>query len=66
LGSWKCSFLKKPFWYIQANPIFKEMTYSTDFSKLKEWMPLVMEGTRIRIVLQLICLSVPVNFWINA
>jgi malate dehydrogenase (quinone) len=42
LGSENVAFLKN-FDTLQSN-IFKEMTYSTDFSKLKEWMPLVMEG----------------------
>jgi malate dehydrogenase (quinone) len=43
-GAENVAFLKNRFDVLQANPIFKEMTYSTDFSKLKEWMPLVMEG----------------------
>ena len=43
-GAENVAFLKNRFDTLQANPIFKEMMYSTDFSKLKEWMPLVMEG----------------------
>jgi malate dehydrogenase (quinone) len=43
-GAENVAFLKNRFDTLQANPIFKEMTYSTDFSTLKEWMPLVMEG----------------------
>ena len=38
------AYLKKRFEALQANPLFKQMLFSTDFSKLKEWMPLVMEG----------------------
>jgi len=43
-GDDNVAFLKNRFDTLQANPIFKEMTYSTDFSQLREWMPLVMEG----------------------
>ncbi len=43
-GEKNVEYLKKRFEALQANPLFKEMVFSTDFSKLKEWMPLVMEG----------------------
>ncbi|MDN3673901.1 malate:quinone oxidoreductase [Flavobacterium branchiarum] len=43
-GEKNVDYLKKRFEALQKNPIFKEMVFSTDFSQLKEWMPLVMEG----------------------
>lgn len=43
-GEKNVDFLKKRFDTLQANPLFKDMVFSSDFSKLKEWMPLVMEG----------------------
>lgn len=43
-GEKNVEYLKKRFDALQANPLFKEMVFSTDFSQLKEWMPLVMEG----------------------
>jgi malate dehydrogenase (quinone) len=43
-GAENVDFLKNRFKTLQSNPIFSEMTFSTDFSQLKEWMPLVMEG----------------------
>ncbi|MFV5695541.1 malate:quinone oxidoreductase [Flavobacterium sp. LB3P122] len=43
-GDKNVEYLKKRYEALQANPLFKEMLFSTDFSKLKEWMPLVMEG----------------------
>ena len=45
-GEKNVTFLKKRFETLQANPLFKDMVYSSDFSKLKEWMPLVMEGRK--------------------
>ena len=45
-GEKNVAFLKKRFETLQANPLFKDMVYSSDFSKLKEWMPLVMEGRK--------------------
>ncbi len=43
-GDKNIEYLKKRFEALQPNQLFKEMLFSTDFSKLKEWMPLVMEG----------------------
>ncbi|WP_035673419.1 malate:quinone oxidoreductase [Flavobacterium sp. 83] len=43
-GEKNVAYLKKRYDALHANPLFKEMLYSTDFSQLKEWMPLVMEG----------------------
>tara|TARA_R110000868_G_scaffold347089_1_gene608190 strand:+ start:1048 stop:2547 length:1500 start_codon:yes stop_codon:yes gene_type:complete len=43
-GEKNVAYLKKRFEVLQANPLFKDMVFSTDFSQLKEWMPLVMEG----------------------
>ena len=45
-GEKNVAFLKKRFETLQENPLFKDMVYSSDFSKLKEWMPLVMEGRK--------------------
>ena len=45
-GQKNVDFLKKRFDTLQANPLFKDMVFSSDFSKLKEWMPLVMEGRK--------------------
>ncbi len=39
-------YLKKRYEALQANPLFEEMVFSTDFSELKKWMPLVMEGRK--------------------
>jgi malate dehydrogenase (quinone) len=43
-GEKNVEYLKKRFEALQKNPIFAQMVLSTDFSKLKDWMPLVMEG----------------------
>ena len=43
-GDKNVEYLKKRYAALQANPIFKEMLFTTDFSELKKWMPLVMEG----------------------
>ncbi|WPR72913.1 malate:quinone oxidoreductase [Flavobacterium sp. NG2] len=45
-GDKNVGYLKKRYEALQANPLFKDMLYSEDFSKLKEWMPLVMEGRK--------------------
>ena len=37
-------FLKKRFEALSQHPLFQDMEYSEDVSKLKEWMPLIMEG----------------------
>ena len=43
-GEKNVAYLKKRFEALQRNPLFKQMIFSTDFSELKKWMPLVMEG----------------------
>ncbi len=43
-GEKNIEYLKKRFEALQANPLFKEMIFSENFSELKKWMPLVMEG----------------------
>ncbi|TRX02770.1 malate:quinone oxidoreductase [Flavobacterium gawalongense] len=43
-GDKNVEYLKKRFEALHANPLFKDMLFSTDFSQLKKWMPLVMEG----------------------
>lgn len=45
-GEKNVDYLKKRFVALQANPLFADMQFSTDFSKLKEWMPLVMESRK--------------------
>lgn len=37
-------FLNKRFEALSNNPLFKGMEYSEDAEKLKEWIPLIMEG----------------------
>lgn len=37
-------FLSKRFEALSASPLFKGMEYSADPAKLKEWIPLIMEG----------------------
>ncbi|ANU21889.1 malate:quinone oxidoreductase [Planococcus donghaensis] len=37
-------FLKNRFEALTKSPLFKGMEFSTDTEKLKEWMPLIMEG----------------------
>lgn len=43
-GDKNVEYLKKRYAALQSNALFKDMVFSTDFSQLKEWMPLVMEG----------------------
>ncbi|MFE3870371.1 malate:quinone oxidoreductase [Flavobacterium sp. ZS1P70] len=43
-GEKNVAYLKKRFEVLHSNPLFKQMIFSTDFSELKKWMPLVMEG----------------------
>ncbi|SHM41644.1 malate:quinone oxidoreductase [Flavobacterium xinjiangense] len=43
-GEKNVAYLKKRFEVLHSNPLFKKMIFSTDFSELKKWMPLVMEG----------------------
>jgi malate dehydrogenase (quinone) len=45
-GDKNVEYLKKRFDVLQPNPLFQEMQFSTDFSKLEEWMPLVMESRK--------------------
>lgn len=45
-GDKNVSYLKKRFEVLQSHSLFKDMEFSTDFSKLKEWMPLVMESRK--------------------
>ena len=43
-GDENVDFLKKRFEAMQKNPLFEKMEFSTDFKKIKTWMPLVMDG----------------------
>ncbi|QFT91097.1 putative malate:quinone oxidoreductase 1 [Bacillus sp. THAF10] len=43
-GQDNVTFLKNRMEALSANPLFKGMEFSTDANKLKEWMPLMMEG----------------------
>ncbi|TWI59656.1 malate dehydrogenase (quinone) [Halalkalibacter nanhaiisediminis] len=43
-GENNVSFLKKRFEALSNNPLFQEMEYSDTPEKLKEWVPLIMEG----------------------
>ncbi|MGK5509918.1 malate:quinone oxidoreductase [Brevibacillus formosus] len=43
-GEKNVSFLKKRFEALSNNPLFQGMEYSDDPEKLKEWIPLIMEG----------------------
>ncbi|RNA68569.1 malate:quinone oxidoreductase [Alteribacter keqinensis] len=43
-GEQNVTFLKKRMEALSDNPLFEEMEYSDDPEKLKEWLPLVMEG----------------------
>ncbi|MEB3104060.1 malate:quinone oxidoreductase [Ferviditalea candida] len=43
-GEKDVAFLKKRFELLSNNPLFQGMEYSDDPEKLKEWIPLVMEG----------------------
>ncbi|WP_413303793.1 malate:quinone oxidoreductase [Bacillus sp. 1P10SD] len=44
LGEENVSFLKKRFKALSNNPLFQGMEFSDDPEKLKEWIPLIMEG----------------------
>ncbi|MEH7438690.1 malate:quinone oxidoreductase [Neobacillus drentensis] len=44
LGEDNVSFLKKRFKALSNNPLFQGMEFSDDPEKLKEWIPLIMEG----------------------
>jgi malate dehydrogenase (quinone) len=43
-GKDNVNYLQKRYDALQKNHLFKRMEYSTDFSQLEEWMPLVMEN----------------------
>jgi len=43
-GEENVSFLKKRFEALSNNPLFQGMKFSEDPEKLKEWIPLIMEG----------------------
>ncbi|PGZ94518.1 MULTISPECIES: malate:quinone oxidoreductase [unclassified Bacillus (in: firmicutes)] len=43
-GKENVEFLSKRFEALSKNPLFKGMEYSEDAQKLKEWIPLIMEG----------------------
>jgi len=43
-GAKDVSFLKKRYEALSANPLFQGMEYSEDPEKLKEWIPLIMNG----------------------
>ncbi|KDN56324.1 malate:quinone oxidoreductase [Flavobacterium seoulense] len=45
-GDKNVEYLTKRYKVLQSNPLFKEMLFSTDFSELNKWMPLVMEGRK--------------------
>lgn len=44
LGEENVAFLKKRFEALSKNPLFHGMEFSDDPEKLKEWIPLIMEG----------------------
>lgn len=43
-GEQNVTFLKKRFEALSSNPLFQGMEFSDDPEKLKEWIPLIMEG----------------------
>ncbi|WP_251517152.1 MULTISPECIES: malate dehydrogenase (quinone) [Staphylococcus] len=43
-GPRNVNFLKKRFEALSTVPMFKEIEYTEDHNKIKEWMPLMMEG----------------------
>lgn len=43
-GEKNVEFLRKRHEALSQNQLFKQMEFSTDFSQLQSWMPLVMEG----------------------
>ena len=45
-GQNNVDFLKKRYEALQSNPLFKDMVFSSNFSQLEEWIPLVMEGRK--------------------
>lgn len=63
-GDKNVEYLKKRFEALHANPLFKDMVFSTDFSQLKEWMPLVMEGRNVsdKVAATSMAIGTDVNF----
>lgn len=45
-GEQNIAFLKKRFEALTANPLFEGMEFSDDPEKLKEWIPVIMEGRK--------------------
>ncbi|MFB5661516.1 malate:quinone oxidoreductase [Alteribacillus sp. HJP-4] len=43
-GEKNITFLKKRYEMLSKNPLFQEMEYSEEPDKLKEWIPLIMQG----------------------
>ncbi|QQK78422.1 malate:quinone oxidoreductase [Salicibibacter cibarius] len=43
-GEENVKFLKKRYEALSNNPLFQDMAFSNDPEKLKDWMPLIMEG----------------------
>lgn len=43
-GEKNVNFLRKRYATMSANPLFQGMEYTEDLEKLKEWVPLIMEG----------------------
>nr|WP_155113254.1 malate:quinone oxidoreductase [Metabacillus mangrovi] len=48
MGEKNVSFLNRRFKALSNNPLFEGMEYTEDRQKLKEWMPLIMEGRKVR------------------
>lgn len=46
-GDKNVAFLKKRFEALSLNPLFQGMEFSDDPAKLKEWIPLIMEGRTV-------------------
>lgn len=46
-GDQNVAFLKKRFEALSKNPLFKGMEFSDDPNKLKEWVPLIMNGRKV-------------------
>ena len=63
-GEDNVAYLKKRFEALHTNPLFKDMIFSSDFSQLKEWMPLVMEGrnTTDKVAATSVPIGTDVNF----
>ncbi|QCS53049.1 malate:quinone oxidoreductase [Priestia flexa] len=46
-GDQNVSFLKKRFEALSKNPLFKGIEFSDDPNKLKDWVPLIMNGRKV-------------------